>query len=181
MNEKKKKKISRFLSLVLRHRPDVIGLELDQNGWADVAKLKKACRENGHEFSLQELKEVVETNDKKRFSFDETGRKIRANQGHSLDIELELEEKIPPKILYHGTAEKNINLIFRDGLQKRKRHHVHLSEDVDTARNVGTRYGKPVILKIDTEKMLATDFKFYISENGVWLVEEVPPEFLEID
>jgi putative RNA 2'-phosphotransferase len=180
MDEKKKKKISKFLSLVLRHKPDVIGIELDEKGWVEIETLRKACAKNGRDFSVKELKEVVETNDKKRFSLNESEKKIRANQGHSIEVEIEFEEKNPPKILYHGTAEKNVGLIFGEGLQKIKRHHVHLSPDVETARNVGIRYGKPVIFQIDTEKMLAENFKFFVSANGVWLVDEVPPKFLEI-
>lgn len=180
MNDKNKTKISKFLSLILRHQPEVVGLKLDENGWVSVEKLIKACAGYGKKFSLAELKEVVETNDKKRFAFDETGKKIRASQGHSLEIEIEFEEKMPPKILFHGTAEKNVGAIYADGLKKMSRHHVHLSADVETAKKVGTRHGKPVIFKIETEKMLAENFKFYVSANGVWLVENVPPQFLEI-
>ena len=180
MNEKQKTKISKFLSLVLRHKPDVIGLDLDENGWANVEELLAKSAKNSNSFTREELEEVVETNDKKRFSFDESKTKIRANQGHSLKVELEFEEKIPPKFLYHGTAERNIEAIKKTGLQKMKRHHVHLSADIETARNVGTRYGKPVIFQVDTENMLAENFKFFVSANSVWLVDEVPPRFLEI-
>lgn len=180
MDEKRKTKISKFLSLILRHQPDVVGLSLDENGWVSVEKLIKACDEYGKKFSFAELKEIVETNDKKRFAFDETGKKIRASQGHSLEVEIEFEEKEPPEILFHGTAEKNLGVIFTDGLKKMSRHHVHLSADEETARNVGIRHGKPVIFKIDTGKMLSKNYKFYISANGVWLVESVPPEFLEV-
>jgi putative RNA 2'-phosphotransferase len=180
MDEKRKTKISRFLSLVLRHRPEEIGLTLEANGWVPVEKLIKACADNGRKFTLAELREVVETNDKKRFSFDETGRKIRASQGHSLAVGLEFEEQTPPEILYHGTAEKNLGVILRDGLKKMARHHVHLSADTETARAVGARYGKPVILQIDTGKMRAAGFKFYVSANGVWLADAVPPECLKV-
>ncbi len=180
MDEKRKTKISKFLSLILRHKPTVVGLTLDENGWISVEKLIKACSVYGRKFSLAELKEVVETNDKKRFAFDETGKNIRANQGHSLEIEIEFEEKIPPEILYHGTAEKTVGEIFADGLKKMSRHHVHLSADEETAKKVGARHGKPAIFKIETKKMLAENLKFYVSANGVWLVESVPPEFLEI-
>ncbi len=180
MNEKSKTKISKFLSLVLRHKPDAVGIELDENGWVNVETLRKACAENGRSFTRTELEEVVETNDKKRFAFNEDGTMIRANQGHSINVELGLEEQIPPKILYHGTAEKNLGKIYESGLQKMKRHHVHLSDNIETALNVGTRYGKPVIFQIETEKMLTENFKFFVSENGVWLVDEVPPKFLEV-
>ena len=180
MNEKQKTKLSKFLSLVLRHKPETVGLTLEENGWVKVETLLKACAENKNSFSREELEEVVATNDKKRFSFDETGTRIRANQGHSLKIEIEFEEKIPPKFLFHGTAEKNVKMIREKGLQKMQRHHVHLSADPETARNVGIRYGRPVIFQIETEKMLADGFKFFVSANGVWLTDEVPPEFLEI-
>lgn len=180
MDEKRKTKISKFLSLVLRHKPEEIGLELEENGWVSVEKLIKSCDAYGKKFNLADLREVVETNDKKRFSFDETGRKIRANQGHSVKVEIGFEESVPPAILYHGTAEKNVGLIFKEGLKKMSRHHVHLSAEIETARKVGMRYGKPVIFQIDTEAMLAENFKFYVSANNVWLTDEVPPKFLEV-
>jgi putative RNA 2'-phosphotransferase len=180
MDEKRKTKISKFLSLVLRHKPEEIGLTLEENGWVSVEKLIQACAAHGQNFTPADLREVVETNDKKRFAFDADGRKIRASQGHSLDVELEFEEKRPPATLYHGTAEKNLGVIFAEGLKKMARHHVHLSADTETARQVGARYGKPVILTIATEKMLAEGFKFYVSANGVWLADAVPPEFLKV-
>jgi putative RNA 2'-phosphotransferase len=180
MDEKRKKKISKFLSLILRHQPEVVGLSLDENGWAEVEKLIKACTAHGESFTRSELDEVVETNDKKRFAFDETGRKIRASQGHSIEVEIEFEKKTPPAILYHGTAEKNVGVIFAEGLKKMSRHHVHLSGDIETAKNVGIRYGKPVLFKIDTVAMQAENFEFFVSANGVWLVESVPPKFLEV-
>lgn len=180
MDEKRRTKTSKFLSLILRHKPEEIGLNLDENGWADVEELLEKSLKNGISFSREELFKIVETNDKKRFSFDASGGKIRADQGHSLRVELGFEEKTPPKTLYHGTAEKNVKLILEKGLQKMKRHHVHLSTDRETARQVGIRYGKPVIFQIDTEKMMSEDFKFFVSKNGVWLVTEVPPKFLEI-
>lgn len=180
MDEKRKTKISKFLSLVLRHKPEVIGLTFEEGGWVRVDKLIKACADYGKSFTRAELREVVETNDKKRFSFDETGAKIRANQGHSLEVEIDFAETAPPAALYHGTAEKNLGVIFAEGLKKMARHHVHLSADTETARAVGVRYGKPVILQIDTERMTDEGFKFYVSANGVWLVDAVPPEFLKV-
>ncbi len=180
MDEKKKKKISKFLSLILRHQPEVVGLMLEENGWVEVDKLIKACADYGKSFTRSELDEVVATNDKQRFAFDETGGKIRANQGHSVEVEIEFEKKTPPEILYHGTAEKNLGLIFEKGLRKMNRHHVHLSADVETARKVGARHGKPVIFQIETVKMLEKGNEFFVSANGVWLVEEVAPEFLEV-
>jgi putative RNA 2'-phosphotransferase len=180
MDDKRRVKISKFLSLILRHQPEVVGLSLEENGWVSVHKLIEACGDYGKSFTFDELREVVETNNKKRFSFNEEGTKIRANQGHSLEVKIEFEKRIPPKILYHGTAEKNVKGIFAEGLKKMSRHHVHLSADIETARQVGMRYGKPIIFLIDTEKMLAKGFDFYVSANGVWLVETVPPKFLEI-
>lgn len=180
MDEKRKTKISKFLSLILRHAPETIDLKLDENGWADVKELLEKSAQNGNAFTREELETVVETNDKKRFTFDDSGEKIRASQGHSIEVEIGFEEKTPPEILYHGTAEKNVEAILQNGLRKMQRHHVHLSTEIETARVVGNRYGKPVIFKIETEKMLAENFKFYVSANGVWLVESVPPEFLEI-
>jgi len=180
MDDKRKTKISKFLSLVLRHKPEEIGLTLEENGWAAVEKLRAACAAHGKAFTLAELREVVETNDKKRFAFDETGGKIRASQGHSVGVEIEFEEKTPPDVLYHGTAEKNVGAIFAEGLKKMARHHVHLSADTDTANKVGARHGKPVVLKIATGKMSAEGFKFYVAANGVWLVAQIPARFLEI-
>lgn len=180
MDEKRKTKISKFLSLVLRHAPEAVGLSLDEHGWVKVQDLRKACAAHGKSFSVAELEEVVATNDKKRFSFDETKTKIRANQGHSLDVEIEFERKKPPEILYHGTAEKNVGAIFANGLRKMKRHHVHFSADTETARKVGARYGKPVIFEVDTTAMLAENHEFFVSANGVWLTDEVPPKFLKL-
>ena len=179
MNEKRKTHISKFLSLILRHKPEEIGLQLDENGWANVAELLEKSAQTGNKFTFEELAEVIATNDKKRFAFDENNAKIRASQGHSLQVDVGFEEKLPPEILYHGTAERNVKAILKSGLQKMARHHVHLSTDTETARNVGTRYGKPVIFKIKTSAMLAENFKFYVSANGVWLVDEVPPKFLK--
>jgi putative RNA 2'-phosphotransferase len=180
MNEKRKTHISKFLSLILRHKPETISLVLDENGWADVADLIEKSAKAGSGFSLEELTEVVETNDKKRFSFDETKTKIRASQGHSIAVDIGFEERTPPPILYHGTAEKNLASILDTGLEKRARHHFHLSSETETARAVGIRYGKPVILQIDAAQMAAQGFKFYVSANEVWLVEAVSPEFLKV-
>lgn len=180
MNEKRKTHISKFLSLVLRHQPEKIGLKLDENGWANIEELLAKSSRNSNVFTTEELEEVVFTNDKKRFAFNETKTAIRANQGHSIEVEIGFEEKTPPDILYHGTAEKNVESIKINGLKKMLRHHVHLSEDTETARNVGIRYGKPVIFQIDAKSMASEGFRFYLSANGVWLVEEVPARFLRI-
>jgi len=180
MNERRKTRISKFLSLILRHKPETINLVLDENGWANVADLLEKSAKVGSGFSLEELIEVVVTNNKKRFSFDETKRKIRASQGHSIAVDVGFEERIPPPVLYHGTAERNLDSILEKGLEKRARHHVHLSSDTETAQAVGTRYGKPVILQIDAAQMSAQGIKFYVSANEVWLVDAVAPEFLKV-
>lgn len=180
MDEKRKTKTSKFLSLILRHQPEVVGLTLDENGWVEVKKLIKSCEESDNKFTFAELKEIVETNDKKRFAFNENETKIRANQGHSLEVEIEFEKQMPPESLFHGTAEKNLDVIFAEGLKKMQRHHVHLSANAETARSVGSRYGKPVILQIDTKSMLNEGFEFFVSANSVWLVENVPAKFLKV-
>jgi putative RNA 2'-phosphotransferase len=180
MDEKRKTRISKFLSLVLRHKPETVGLRLEENGWVEVDKLLAACAAAGNDFTCEELAEVVETNDKKRFAFDEARTKIRASQGHSLKVEIEFEKTVPPRALYHGTAERNVSTIVTEGLKKMSRHHVHLSIDAATARKVGERYGKPVIFEIDTAAMIEEGFEFFVSANGVWLVEHVPPKFLKI-
>ena len=140
--------------------------------------LLAASARAGFTITYDELIESVETNDKKRFSFDDTGDLIRANQGHSIEVDLQLEQKQPPDVLYHGTVEKFLASILVEGLKKGKRHHVHLSKDVDTARKVGARRGKPIILQVEAGKMHNQGFPFFLSVNGVWLTDSVPPAFL---
>jgi putative RNA 2'-phosphotransferase len=178
MNEIENKKISKFLSLILRHQPESIGLKLDENGWADVEELRTKSAGKRMFFTLKELDEVVETNNKKRFAFNEDKTMIRANQGHSIDIDLALEAIQPPDFLYHGTAEANISSILEKGIEKRSRQHVHLSADKETATKVGMRHGKPVILTIRTGKMHEDGFPFYRSENGVWLTDFVDTKYI---
>jgi putative RNA 2'-phosphotransferase len=180
MNEKYLIKVSKYLSKHLRHQPERLGLTLADGGWVKVVDLLEACAANNFPLTLDELKEVVGKNDKKRFSFDETGEKIRANQGHSVEVDLHLKKQTPPERLFHGTAERNVSMIREHGLLKMARHHVHLSTETETARAVGTRYGKPVIFEIDTRAMTENGFEFFVSDNGVWLVESVPPEFLKV-
>jgi putative RNA 2'-phosphotransferase len=172
-------KISKYLSLILRHQPEKIGLQLSEGGWVSVAELLSACKKNNFPLTLGELKTVVETSDKQRFSFDPTGTKIRANQGHSVAVDLQLNPGIPPQILYHGTGIKSVESIQQQGLVKMSRHHVHLSPDITTAINVGKRHGRPVVFAIDTAPMLADGYNFYCSDNGVWLVEQVPTKYLQ--
>ena len=173
------KRISKKMSYVLRHNPGAIGLSLDPQGWCLVSDLLKAFRDDGSPISRELLEEVVETNDKKRFAFSEDGQKIRASQGHSITIDLGYTPVEPPEILYHGTARHNLDSIFKEGLQKRNRHHVHLSPDQDTAVSAGHRHGKVVVLKILARAMFDQGCEFYRSQNGVWLTEEVKPEFFE--
>jgi putative RNA 2'-phosphotransferase len=170
--------VSKFLSKHLRHAPDALGLTLLPGGWVPVDDLLSASERVGFAISYDELIECVETSDKKRFSFDDTGDLIRVNQGHSVEVDLQLDEKEPPDVLYHGTVERFLASIMAEGLKKGKRHHVHLSKDTETARRVGARRGKPVILKVDAGKMHGQGFKFFLSVNGVWLTEEVPATFL---
>lgn len=180
MNEKNKKQISKFLSLVLRHQPEYINLELDKNGWADVSELIEKARTRKVNFSAIELNEIVITNDKQRFAFNEDKSKIRANQGHSVkSIDLQLEVVKPPEFLFHGTVLKFMDSIKNTGLQKRSRQHVHLSQDLETATKVGSRRGQPIILKINSGEMYKSNFNFYCSKNNVWLTEDVPVKFIE--
>jgi putative RNA 2'-phosphotransferase len=172
-------KISKTLSYVLRHNPASVGLELDENGWASVSELLSQLRVNGQAIDLHVLKHIVDTNTKKRFKFNEDRSKIRASQGHSIQVDLAYNEARPPTYLFHGTTEKFLAAIEKDGLHKMKRHHVHLSADVETALNVGQRHGKPIVLKIKAEVMFEEGYRFFRSENGVWLTEAVPFKFIE--
>lgn len=178
--EKETVKISKFLSLVLRHQPQKINLSLDENGWTDVTTLIRQANKYGVPLSVDTLSYVVATNDKKRFSFNPDKTKIRASQGHSVEIELGYSEQKPPAVLYHGTSEKSIAAILKNGIEKRHRHHVHLSSEKNTARKVGQRHGKPVIFQIDAEGMYTSGFPFYLSDNQVWLTDFVPPAFLQL-
>ncbi|AXG68738.1 RNA 2'-phosphotransferase [Kordia sp. SMS9] len=176
---KKNKSISKFLSYVLRHHPGKLGITLDENGWTSVAVLLEKINVEPYSLSMQELEDVVAMNNKKRFAFNENKTMIRANQGHSVDIDLALQPKEPPRYLYHGTVEKFINSIQEKGLIKGTRQHVHLSVDKETAVNVGSRRGKPIILTVRSGEMHAQNHALYQSENGVWLIEAVPKEFIE--
>lgn len=178
MNEQHKKKTSKFLSYVLRHHPELINLNLDENGWANVDELIAKSTNDSQGFTFEELDEIVETNDKKRFIFNEDKTRIRANQGHSIDINLALISQQPPELLYHGTAQSNIESILEKGIEKRNRQHVHLSQDKETANKVGMRHGKPIILIINTQKMSEDGFEFYLSENNVWLTDFVAAKYI---
>ncbi|MDR6224628.1 RNA 2'-phosphotransferase [Desmospora profundinema] len=172
------KRISRFLSLVLRHRPERIGIRLDEGGWVAVEELLQTCRQHGVPLDRATLEHLVETNDKRRFSFSEDGSRIRANQGHSIPVDLGLEPLKPPKWLYHGTGRKFLSSIEKQGLVKRSRHHVHLSGDPKTAFRVGQRHGKAVVFRVRAGEMDHDGYRFYRSANGVWLTDSVPVEYL---
>jgi putative RNA 2'-phosphotransferase len=176
-NPKQLKKKSKFLSAILRHKPELVGVKLDKNGWCDVEDLLK--RASGLTADL--LDAVVETNNKKRFEFDENKTKIRARQGHSVDVDLNYEPAEPPQYLYHGTALKYKDKILKGGIKKMSRHAVHLSSDTQTAYNVGSRHGKPMILVVCAKSMHESCHKFYLSNNGVWLTDHVPPSFLFVN
>lgn len=179
MDAKAKKKISKFISYVLRHHPELINLELDTQGWANTQELIDKATRGDHLLTFEMLEEVVETNDKKRFSFNEDKSKIRANQGHSiLNIDLQMQAQTPPKILYHGTVAKFVDSIKEQGLIKGERQYVHLSLDIETAKNVGSRRGKPIVLEIRSGEMQDDGFQFFLSENGVWLTDHVPANYI---
>ncbi|MFZ2899031.1 MAG: RNA 2'-phosphotransferase [Saprospiraceae bacterium] len=175
------KSLSKFLSLVLRHKPESIGLELDPNGWAPLDLLIQKMREHGRKVDLSAIQHVVEHNDKQRFSLDMHRRRIRANQGHSIAVDLELPPAEPPMLLYHGTAAKNTGLIAAKGLVKGRRQHVHLSADIETATRVGGRHGQPIVLTIHAKDMHDAGYTFFISANGVWLTDHVPVEFIAFE
>ncbi len=179
MNEKKTKNISKFLSLLLRHKPETIGLTLDEQGWASVDELLSKLEQNRKGISFEELGYVVENNNKKRFTFNEDQSKIRASQGHSLKLDLGYTAIEPPEFLYHGTATRFIESIEKTGLEKRNRHHVHLSAELATAKDVGGRHGKPVILIVKSKDMHLSGHEFYQSKNGVWLTDHVPVNFIQ--
>jgi len=168
----------KFLSLVLRHQPETIGISLSEEGWVDTSLLIQKMNEYGKQIDLETLIFIIETNDKKRFGFNKDKTEIRANQGHSVKINFGYVEQTPPEFLFHGTAQRNIASIFQTGLEKRNRHHVHLSENVETAHKVGQRHGKPIVLKVLSDIMYKEGYKFYRSENNVWLTEVVPVKFI---
>lgn len=172
---------SKFLSYVLRHEPQAIGITLDSEGWADIAALIEGARQAGKTIDRDLIQQVVDTSDKKRFSISEDGLRIRAAQGHSTKrVTIAYPETVPPEFLYHGTATRFLESILKEGLRPGERHHVHLSQDAQTAIAVGQRYGKPVVLKIEALRMHQQGFKFFLADNGVWLADQVPPEFLTL-
>jgi len=181
ISKKQQTYISKYLSLILRHRPQTIGIQLDQNGWAEVDQLIQKSNKYGVKFDKKILNHVVATNSKKRFAFNERCDKIRASQGHSIEIELGYSNQEPPKILFHGTSQKSVKSILDKGLIKQNRQYVHLSSHIDTAIKVGQRRGKPMVFLILAKEMYRDGFEFFISENGVWLTECVPTKYLKFE
>ncbi|MGV9414390.1 RNA 2'-phosphotransferase [Nocardia sp. NPDC003693] len=181
MNEKEITRLSKRMSNWLRHHPEAIGLTPDSAGWVPVAAFLRQAAAHGKGFTRAQLDAVVEQNNKKRFEFDETGLRIRARQGHSIPVELGYEPAEPPPVLYHGTGERSVGLILTQGLRPMNRHDVHLSLDLDTARQVGGRHGRPAILRVDTVAMRRDGHEFFVTGNGVWLVDSVPPQYLTLD
>ncbi len=172
-----RKETSKFLSLILRHKPEVIGIELDEHGWADVGELIEGMKKT-RPFDMEMLEEIVRTDEKQRYSFNTDKTKIRANQGHSIDVDVELKECVPPASLYHGTGVKYTEAIDREGLLPKSRLYVHLSADEETAAKVGSRHGKPAVYEVLAADMHKDGFRFFLSANGVWLCRSVPARYL---
>ncbi|MBP5463540.1 MAG: RNA 2'-phosphotransferase [Lachnospiraceae bacterium] len=173
------KETSKYISLILRHKPETIGIHLDEHGWANVGELLEGIGKT-HTISMEILEEIVRTDEKQRYSFNEDKTLIRANQGHSVPVDVELEEVAPPEVLYHGTGEKFRASIEQEGLKPKSRLYVHMSADTETARKVGMRHGKPVIFRIQARKMQEDGYIFYKSVNGVWLTNAVPAAYLQV-
>lgn len=171
-------KASKFLSLVLRHEPEAAGVCLDAAGWVAVDDLLAGCGQHGKPIDRDQLERVVATSDKQRFAFNEDRTRIRANQGHSVEVDLQYEPRTPPDILYHGTASRFLDSIREKGLLKMDRHHVHLSAETRVTMQVGARHGRPVLLTIRADQMVQAGYVFYCSTNHVWLTNAVPSEYL---
>ena len=173
------KNTSKFISLILRHQPDAIGITLDEHGWADVQELIDGVnRAEGHFLDMNALEEIVRRDEKQRYSFNQDHTLIRANQGHSIPVDVELEEMTPPDVLWHGTGEKYVTSIDVQGLLPKSRLYVHLSSDMETARKIGSRHGRPVIYEIDCRQMAGDGHRFFLSANRVWLTKEVPATYM---
>jgi putative RNA 2'-phosphotransferase len=179
MDAKSKKTISKNLSYVLRHRPDSIGIVLEAAGWVNVEELLAAFARDGRPLSRELLDQIVAESDKQRFELSPDGARIRARQGHSVEVDLGYEPAQPPNVLYHGTAARFLESIWQQGLIKGRRHHVHMSTDQQTMRAVAMRKGKPVLLAIDARRMSAGGHQFFVTGNRVWLTDHVPAEYLK--
>lgn len=175
----KTEKLSVFISLVLRHNPDAAHITVDEHGWADVGELLAGINDTGREINMEILEEIVATDSKQRYSFNQDKTLIRANQGHSIPVDVELKEQEPPEFLYHGTAARFLDAIESEGLKPMSRLYVHLSKDIETALKVGRRHGNPVVLKVNSGDMYKDGYRFYLSENGVWLIKKVDAKYLE--
>lgn len=180
LDGRQRKNISKKMSYALRHRPDALGLTVDEGGWASTDALLRGFEAADWPVTLEQVQEVVELNPKQRFEFSEDGQRIRARQGHSIEVDLGYKPEKPPELLYHGTPERNREVIEREGLRKMNRHHVHLSPDIETAQIVGNRRGRCVIFKVRAADLAEAGHVFYRTGNDVWLVDEVPPEFLTL-
>jgi putative RNA 2'-phosphotransferase len=179
-DDRRKVKVSKYLSRHLRHQPERLGLTLAPGGWVAVDDLLAACRASGFAITRAELDDVVATNDKQRFTFDPSGTRIRAAQGHSVDVDLGLEPMTPPAVLFHGTGRGTLPAVLNEGLRPMGRRHVHLSADEATALAVGRRHGPPVVLAVDAAAMAAAGWTFAQADNGVWLVDAVPADYLRV-
>ena len=178
MEPKARTELSKFLSFVLRHKPEAVGLQLDPGGWVEIADVIEKCRAHGKTLTKDLVEAIVATSPKQRFAISEDGLRVRANQGHSIEIDLGYEPSEPPELLFHGTVSSSIASIRSGGLKRMDRHHVHLSPDVATARAVGMRRGKPAVLQIAAARMHRDGHIFFVSANGVWLTERVPAEYI---
>lgn len=174
-----KLKLSRFISFILRHKPESVGITLDEHGWASVSELLLGINASGNEIDMKTLEEIVAEDEKQRYSFNDNKTKIRANQGHSVNVDVELKKAEPPEILFHGTGEKYVPSIKIEGLKPKSRLYVHLSSDRETAVKVGSRHGKPVVFEVNSGEMSRRGYEFFLSENGVWLTKIVPAEYLQ--
>ena len=172
------KDTSKFISLILRHKPETIGISLDEHGWANVDELINGIAKT-QKFNMGMLEEIVRSDEKKRYSFNDDKTLIRANQGHSICVDVELEEKVPPDILFHGTGEKYVASINEQGIIFKSRLYVHLSSDYDTAIKVGKRHGVPVVYRVLAKEMYKDGYKFFLSVNGVWLTKYVPTKYIQ--
>lgn len=180
MPKHKNDKLSVFISLILRHKPETIGISLDEHGWADVRELLDGVNRAGRQIDFGMLEEIVRADEKGRYSFNNNRTMIRANQGHSIPVDVELEEKRPPELLYHGTAQRFMDSVMKQGLKPMSRLYVHLSKDAGTAAKVGKRHGSPRVLTVRAGDMKKDGYRFYESANGVWLTKQVPPEYFTV-
>lgn len=178
MNNEQNTMISKFLSLVLRHSPEKLGITLDKHGYADIETLIREMNKRGLSVDKKTIDEIVYSDNKERYGYNDTKTKIRANQGHSIKVDLNLTPKTPPRILYHGTAKRFMGDILKKGISKMDRQYVHLSQTKETAIEVGKRHGTPVVISVDTKEMIKDGYVFYLSENNVWLTDFVPAKYL---